>query len=157
MSLCNKLKFYNTYISKTWWCKPLKFKISNRILNRSLKISKNYDIGLQRFMDYSIWVCGKDSIPVKYLVWKNVENLNFLSFFLSFVFIIKMYCKRNCLKVRYSFLFNIDYFKFEFLQKKWFSKLCFLIVLQMKKSQLKMLGLKKDKHGSKSFLLWQSV
>ena len=60
-----------SYDSKS--CRPIYFKL--RILldqEYRFEISKIYDIGFNRYRDYKIRVCGKDSIPLM--------NLNCLSY-----------------------------------------------------------------------------
>jgi len=65
LSLCNKPQFSNTYISTTKLCKPLIFQTLIVWYNRSnsLKYLRSYNIGLLRYWDLKIRVCGKDSIP----------------------------------------------------------------------------------------------
>ncbi len=57
-----------TFATWIWWCEPFIFDLTEFMFDTS----QFYEIGLQRYMNKKIRVCGKDSIP--FLV-KHVKGL----------------------------------------------------------------------------------
>ena len=45
-------------------------------LSNLTEISKVYEIGLQRYRNYKIKTCGKDSIPLEIYKYRNIEIRN---------------------------------------------------------------------------------
>ena len=92
LSFCHKLKLLDHNLFGTWCGKRLIFHIqiiwSNRI--HSFKYLKVHDIWMQRYRDYKIRVCCKESIPLfTILLQISVLNINYIflfrpSYFYSF-------------------------------------------------------------------------